>query len=458
MTESEKPLLNLINSSGNTPQRPISVLHLCRRFFPQRGGGETYIGALIQELQAEGVKVSVLAAGEPEADYAWNDVPVARADDEALVAATGRSRLLDRFIDLLDTVRPDVVHWHYLPNEAAQLLDACTTRGVRNVQTFLHPVTVCMRHDLVRFGRDICGVRPNAGNCGPCMAHFQGVPLSLATAFTTVANAVPEFIKSRLPQSRLKTSLTLSENVGRWLESQQRSLRRFDKHITISAASVGVLQRSGVDASSIRVSRLGTHHLAPKIADWTDWQVSRRPMRVIFVGRLDVVKGVKTLAEAASLFSADELLLDIFGSAGDAETAVRNLAKMPDSPVRFLGSLADDEVVQRMSEYDFVAIPSRFFETGPFTAVEAMQAGTPILAAHIPSVNEFVNHGKNGWLVNSPTTSDWHEALRTLRDQPDLARQMREGLTYSRCMRDVMLEVLDTYQQVITPARSATTA
>ena len=426
----------------------LSVLHLCRRFYPQRGGGETYIGALIQELAAAGIETSVLAAGSPEADYVWNGVPVSRADDEELIASTGRSRFLDRFVELLERKKPDVVHWHYLPNEASQLLDACARLGVRNVQTFLHPVTVCMRHDLLRFGETVCDVRPNAQNCGPCMAHFKGVPRLLAEAFTFATNVVPASIKTRLPHSRMKTSLNLADDVGRWVELQQCSLKRFDKHITISAASVEMLKLSGVDAGRIRVSRLGTRHSPPNVSEWKDWRTEHRPLRIIFVGRLDMAKGVATLARAASSFSSDEIVLDIYGSTGDAESEVRLLANIDRSPVRFLGPLPDDDVVQRMSEYDFVAIPSQFFETGPFTAVEALQSGTPILANDIPSLNEFVDHGKNGWLVSHRTVSAWRNALRVLYDQPDAARSMRAEVKFERSMHDVMVEVLDTYRRV----------
>ena len=136
-----------------------SVLHLCRRFFPQRGGSETYTGALIPALASGAVKNRILAAGSPESDYAWSDLPVVRADDKVVQASNGRTRFYDRFVALLDEHRPDIVHWHFLPDEAEQMLNASIERKVRNVHTLHHPVTICPRHDLIRFGRDFDSTR-----------------------------------------------------------------------------------------------------------------------------------------------------------------------------------------------------------------------------------------------------------------------------------------------------------
>ena len=425
-----------------------SVLHLCRRFFPQRGGSETYTGALIPALASGAVKNRILAAGSPESDYAWSDLPVVRADDKVVQASNGRTRFYDRFVALLDEHRPDIVHWHFLPDEAEQMLNASIERKVRNVHTLHHPVTICPRHDLIRFGREVCDRVPSKAACGACMTHFRGVPASISTVFATASNLIPISVKSHLPPSRVKTALTLAEDIGRWLESQQRCLARFDAHVVLSVASVKALERSGVDARRIRVSRLGTHHPSPAKTEWLNWHVAGRPMRVVFVGRLDQVKGVVALAEAASTFSASELQLDIYGMSGDADEKINELASTTGSPVRYLGHLNDGDVVSRMSEYDFVAIPSQFFETGPFTAVEALQAGTPILASNLPSLNEFMLHGKNGWLVPPRLSTAWRDALRTAIDEPDLAGAMRKDLSFSRSMQDVALEMLELYETV----------
>lgn len=426
-----------------------SVLHICRRFYPQSNGSETYTGALIPLLAEGGVRNRILAAGSPEERYFWRDFPVTRADDSTALLTTGRTRFLEEFVALLDAHKPDLVHWHFLPVDAEPMLDASIRRGTRNIHTLHHPVTLCARHDFIRMGEKVCLRKPSAAECGPCMIHFRGMPRPLAAPYSVISQFVPAAFKKNLPPSKLKTSLNLAGDIGTWVDTQQRSLARFDQHVVLSTASADALARSGVDRQKIFVSRLGTRHADPQTTQWTNWHSATRPMRVIFVGRLDTVKGVTTLMDAADRFSTTELQLDVYGVPGDAEAHMSRLLQRPECPIRFLGVLPPDDVVDRMAEYDFVAIPSQFFETGPFTAVEALQAGTPIIASDIASLNEFIDHGRNGWLVKPGSVAAWIASLRAAIDQPEVAARMRQQLFFPRSMSDVAAEMIYLYSRML---------
>lgn len=426
-----------------------SVLHICRRFYPQSNGSEIYTGTLIPLLAESGVRNRILAAGSPEESYFWRGVPVTRADDSTVLLTTGRTRFFDQFVALLDSHKPDLVHWHFLPVDAEPMLGASIRRGTRNIHTLHHPVTLCARHDFIRMGEKVCLRKPSAADCGPCMIHFRGMPRPLAAAYSAVTQFVPEAIKKSLPPSKLRTSLTLAGDIGTWVDTQQRSLARFDQHVVLSQASADALTRSGVDRQKIFVSRLGTRHIAPTKNHWTSWRSPVRPVRMIFVGRLDTVKGLTTLIDAADQFSDEELQLDVYGVHGDAEAHLLRLIQRPGCPIRFCGFLPLDDVVNRMTEYDFAAMPSQTFETGPFTAVEALQAGTPIIASDIASLNEFVEHGKTGWLVKPRSVAAWALALRAAIDQPDVAARMRQQLSFPRSMSDVAAEMTDLYSRIL---------
>lgn len=439
----------------------LSVLHLCPRFFPQRGGSETYTGSLITELIVTGIANQVLAAGKPESDYLWNGISVSRADDIVTNTISGRSQYVERFESLLNTNHIDVVHWHFLPEQTDVMLDLCKVKHIRTVHTLHHPKALCIRADLRRFGSELCDRTPNRANCVPCMAHFHGMPRALAKGYRAFTTMMPSQFVAMLPSSRLKTSLQLDEKIGARIERTKALLNRFDATIALSVASIAVLERSGVDRRQIRLSRLGTHHGTPKRVDWIDWREANRPMRVMFVGRLDRVKGVVELAEAAGSFSASELCLDIYGPPGDATEALVKIAGTGSTSVRYLGALADEDVVDLMTEYDFVAIPSSTFETGPFTAVEALQAGTPILGSDTPSLNEFIETGENGFLVQFPSPEAWRNTLRSALEQPALFSRFRSELTYRRTMRDVATEMCQEYralQRTISFESSATSS
>ena len=52
-----------------------------------------------------------------------------------------------------------------------------------------------------------------------------------------------------------------------------------------------------------------------------------------------------------------------------------------DSRIRFLEPLPNDQVPERLREYDALAVPSVGFETGPLTVYDAFAAGIPVIGS-----------------------------------------------------------------------------
>jgi glycosyltransferase involved in cell wall biosynthesis len=66
--------------------------------------------------------------------------------------------------------------------------------------------------------------------------------------------------------------------------------------------------------------------------------------------------------------------------------------------------------------------------------LEAMASGTPVVASRVGGVPEIVQHGQTGYLVDPGNTADLREHLRTLLDNPRLARHQGDNA------RDLVLE------------------
>ena len=95
----------------------------------------------------------------------------------------------------------------------------------------------------------------------------------------------------------------------------------------------------------------------------------------LFVGRLSVEKGVDDLL--AAWRDLPELPLDIIG---DGPEAAR-LSAMAPANVRFLGWRRHDEVTAELARARLLVFPSRWYEGLPMSLLEAMAAGTPVVAA-----------------------------------------------------------------------------
>ena len=122
-------------------------------------------------------------------------------------------------------------------------------------------------------------------------------------------------------------------------------------------------------------------------------------LRLLFVGRLAPIKGVRVLMDAFEAASQvrDDVRLTIVGDGVDRahlEARAANLA----GRVRFAGYLGQSGVARAMAEADALILPS-FAEGLPVVLMEAMASGLPVIATQVGGVNELVEDGVSGFLV-----------------------------------------------------------
>jgi glycosyltransferase involved in cell wall biosynthesis len=125
------------------------------------------------------------------------------------------------------------------------------------------------------------------------------------------------------------------------------------------------------------------------------------PLEILYVGRLQRVKGVLELVEACMRIDAD-LRLTMIG--GDTPTAPLGWSMREtietlcagDGRVTLLDSMAHAELQAVYAQHDLLVVPSRF-EVWANVALEAMRAGLPVLATPVGGLTEIVDDGVTGW-------------------------------------------------------------
>src|SRR6202034_1505548 len=98
-----------------------------------------------------------------------------------------------------------------------------------------------------------------------------------------------------------------------------------------------------------------------------------------------------------------------------------------DTRIAFHDPIPAQDVVARLSEYDLIAVPSQWLETGPRVILEAFAAGIPVIGSNLGGIAELVQHGTNGWLVEPRSVEAWAVALRSV-CQPDHVLRHRCGV------------------------------
>ena len=119
---------------------------------------------------------------------------------------------------------------------------------------------------------------------------------------------------------------------------------------------------------------------------------------VLYTGRLLGWKGLAVLLHAMTRLPDRERLF-VTGS-GQVDTWRRyaeSLGLRPDR-VTFLGVVPREELLDRLRRASLVVVPS-FMESCPYSLIEAMTFGKPVVASAVPGILDMVEHERSAWLV-----------------------------------------------------------
>jgi glycosyltransferase involved in cell wall biosynthesis len=129
----------------------------------------------------------------------------------------------------------------------------------------------------------------------------------------------------------------------------------------------------------------------------------------LYLGRLAEEKGVDTVLEAWR--TAPGTLLVV----GDGPAGPALRASAPPN-VRFTGQVPAADVPALVRGARALLVPSRWFEAAPRGITEAYASGVPVLATRIGALQEAVDDGVTGRLVEPEDPAAWAQAAAALMD------------------------------------------
>lgn len=142
--------------------------------------------------------------------------------------------------------------------------------------------------------------------------------------------------------------------------------------------------------------------------------------RLVWTGRLSAQKGLDLLLPALArvVASGRDFRLDLVGDGPEAPALAARCRELGlDGRVVFAGALHRDEIRGRLAAADAFVLPSRY-EGMSNAALEAMEAGLPLLLTRCGGIDAYVDDGI-GWLCPPEDTKSLFAALCRLLDAPD---------------------------------------
>lgn len=217
---------------------------------------------------------------------------------------------------------------------------------------------------------------------------------------------------------------------------RRRFLNQFDALIAYSTRGAAEYRDQGVPASRIFVAPNAVTPRPGPPPQRNDF--SRRPPRLLFVGRLQARKRVDLLLRACrDLQPRPELW--IVGDGPERKT-LEGLAARDFPEAHFEGALQDEALRDRFARADLLVLPG----TGGLAIQEGMAYGLPVVVAEGDGTQEDLVQPENGWLV---PPGDGHALETALRQAvADPSRLLKMGtashrLSVDRFNTDVLAEI-----------------
>ena len=152
---------------------------------------------------------------------------------------------------------------------------------------------------------------------------------------------------------------------------------------------------------------------------------------VLFVGRIEPLKGVDMLIDAfASLEQASKRLIVIGGDPFE-DVEVLKLKKRVErlglnGSVQFLGTVRQSDLPVYYNAANVCVIPS-YYESFGLVALESMACGTPVIASRVGGLQTIVKNKKTGYLISWRAPHHFAERMETLLSNPAIQLSMAEA-------------------------------
>jgi D-inositol-3-phosphate glycosyltransferase len=253
------------------------------------------------------------------------------------------------------------------------------------------------------------------------------------------------------------------------LEAERRLTKRADRITVATLAELTQLRfLYQADDRHLRVIPPGvdTSHFYPIPSDEAREFIGLKAAdrMLLFVGRIEVLKGVDTLIRATACEQLTQLMprghLAIIGGEPDAspEHMTAEMARLRrlcaelglKDTVVFLGKRSQDTLPYYYSAAEAVIMPSHYESFG-MVALESMACGTPVIASEVGGLAYLVQDGRTGFTIPDGDPEALCRSLAALLGNERLRAEMgANAAAYAReySWEKIVVQILDVYGEL----------
>lgn len=318
----------------------------------------------------------------------------------------------------LDDFKPDIVHLNNFQRQlSASIIKPIKKRNIPIVFTAHDLQAICPAIVMLDNEKNICDKCIN----GKYMNCIKG-----------------KCIKN----SSLKSLLGAIE--GKYYRNKKIYTKQIDKIITPSEFYKKKLEQDGIKPEKI----VALHNFI----DIDDYNVKIEDEGyALYYGRIIKEKGVLNLIKAFKNIKNYQLY--IAGDGPDIEKVKKYIKnnKLEDK-IKLLGFLNSDEVKEYVRKARFIVVPSVWYENCPYSVLETLVMGKPIIGSNLGGIPELVKDNENGLIYKYNDIKELEDKMQELFDNKEKAMQLgkmaKENAKKDFSKESYYNKIMDVYKEV----------
>ncbi len=427
----------------------MTIAHILNFFYPYASAGtENYVLQLCKELQLNGHKAIVVIPGyDDDKEYLYNEIEVKKYKEDkratknaflGLEPTTGVNNLKNLLIDL----RPDIIHFHELGNGNGISFYHFHAAYSLKAKIFFTPhlaTLTCSNSKMFFKSIEPCNGKIDLWKCTLCCASEKMNHKLTQNLFTTLSIGSYKLLGMKIPQISI-----IPHRIMQKIKELQIMEKNINAFCVISPWFHKVLLANNISASKIHLIKQASPSLA--IDKSKPDFINTNTLRLIFVGRITVEKGLHLLLDALSVINFS-FHLTIVGKVIDENyyNSCMQKTKSFAESVEWLGVKPAKEVLELMKMHHAVVLPSFFSEMSPLVIQEAFSLNIPVIASNAPGNADQIIDKKNGLLFRFNDSNDLRAKIVFFNNNFHLFKESSFDKS-KRTFKDVYEELIQVYE------------
>lgn len=352
---------------------------LVNKFLYPKGGSETYVFEIGEFLQNLGHEVSYFGLNDSR-NIVENSLKVGVDPTINPFKLIYSTEAFKKFEKLVLEFKPDIIHLNNINFQITpSVIDVAKKHNVPVVWTIHDPQLVCPNHRLF--------IEKSGSVCTKC-----------------VNGKIKNCVYNKCFDNSLLKSLIGYFEAKRYYNS--KTYEYVSRFICPSEFMANMIANR-FSKEKIIVLR--------NYCKFAKSSLMKKEDYILYYGRISEEKGIKTL-----LKSIPENINLIIAGKGPLENILNDL---PEN-IKYVGFKTGEDLKELIRKAKFSIYPSEWYENCPFSILESISFGTPVIGSNIGGIPELIKDGVTGLLFEAGNADDLKAKIKQLYNNESLLNSM----------------------------------